>query len=162
MLLVNWKVFLSHVNMLHLLQVTTLKFHHQLYYEKTNLLSIQIYICVYVCVAKHMQKSVPVKATSIRGTGGIIGTAIQHKQSAQQNLVVAGTPAAVTSQQRPPSGAASTLQSVVVNRPPVVSSISHPAHEQLLRHELQKLQKEKERLRREQEEAVRKVSLPAV
>jgi len=109
-----------------------------------------------------MQKSVPVKATSIHGSGSVIGTAIQHKQSAQLNHVVAGTQTAVTSQQRPPSGVASSLQSVVVNRPPVVSSISYPANEQLLRHELQKLQKEKERLRREQEEAVRRVSIPAV
>ena len=115
--------------------------------------------CVCVCVAKHMQKSVPVKATSLRGTGAVTGTSAQHKQAAQPSHVAAGAPVAVTSQQRPPSGAASSLQSVVVNRPPVVSSVSHPAHEQLLRHELQKLQKEKERLRREQEEAVRRVSL---
>jgi len=119
-------------------------------------------LCICVHVAKHLQKSVPVKATSIRGSGSIVGTAVQHKQPAQPNHVVAATPVAVTSPQRPPSGAVSSLQSVVVNRPPVVSSVSHPSHEQLLRHELQKLQKEKERLRREQEEAVRRVSLSTV
>jgi len=106
-------------------------------------------------IAKHVQKQVPVKATSVRG-GGAAGTPSQHKP-AQQNHV--GTSVAVTSQQRPPSGAPSTPQPVV-NRPPAaVPSTSHPGHEQLLRHELQKLQKEKERLRREQEEAVRKVRL---
>jgi len=99
-----------------------------------------------------MQKSVPVKATSVRSAGA--GSATQHKPI-QQNHV--GSSVSVTSLQRPPSGASNTPQSVV-NRPPAaVSSTSHPAHEQLLRHELQKLQKEKERLRREQEEAVRKV-----
>jgi len=110
--------------------------------------------CIFI--AKHMQKSVPVKATGVRAGGGG-GSAAQHKP-AQQNHVVPGTSVAVTTPQRPPSGASTTPQSVV-NRPPAVSTSSHPASEQMLRHELQKLQKEKERLRREQEEAVRKVSL---
>ena len=116
----------------------------------------------FVClayIAKHLQKSVPVKATSVRAGGG--GTSATQHKPAQQNHVVPGTSAAVTTPQRPPSGASSTPQ-LVVNRPPAVSSSSHPAHEQLLRHELQKLQKEKERLRREQEEAVRKVSFPLI
>jgi len=112
---------------------------------------------VCVCTARELQKSVPVKAAGARGgAGGVPAT--QHKPAQQNHLRVAGTSAAVTTQQRPPSGASSTPQSVV-NRPPAVSSSSHPAHEQVLRHELQKLQKEKERLRREQEEAVRKVRL---
>jgi len=99
-----------------------------------------------------MQKSVPVKATSLHGAAGVSST--QHKPT-QQNHVVPSV--AVSTPQRPPSGASNTPQPVV-NRPPApLPSSSHPAHEQLLRHELQKLQKEKERLRREQEEAVRKV-----
>ena len=140
-----------------------IEFHRDLWCENTNTLMFWVVVCLDVFVfvlrvAKHMQKSVPVKATNVRGSGGVVGPAVQHKQPSQSNPVVAGTPVAVTSQQRPPSGAASSLQSVVMNRPPAASSISHPAHEQLLRHELHKLQKEKERLRREQEEAVRRVS----
>jgi len=109
-------------------------------------------MCV-ILLAKHMQKSVPLKATSVRGT-----VATQHKpKPVPQNPT--GTSVAVTSQQRPPSGASSTPQSVVSRPPVAASSTSHPANEQILRHELQKLQKEKERLRREQEEAVRKVPL---
>ena len=105
------------------------------------------------CIAKHLQKSVPVKAANVR-SGGSAGTSSAQHKPTQQNHVVPGT----TLQQRPPSGA-STAGQTVVNRPPAVSVSSHPAPEQLLRLELQKLQKEKERLRREQEEAVRKVSL---
>ena len=114
-------------------------------------------VVVFMCVAKHLQKSVPVKVSSLRG--GTSGPTTQQKP-AQQNHVVPGTSVNVTSQQRPPSGASSSPQ-CVLNRPPAtaVSSSSHPSHEQLLRHELQKLQKEKERLRREQEDAVRKVGL---